>query len=92
MRLSVASMALSLTLLSTYRHATAFLPKGSHVRTLSKTSFGLNESTGSSKLFATVEDATVESNEATENLFPLLGLDVMDVAPRMRFAPSPTGR
>jgi len=84
-------MALSLTLLSTYRHATAFLPKGTHVRTLSKTSFGLNESTGSSKLFATVEDATVESNEATDSLFPLLGQDVMDVPPRMRFAPSPTG-
>jgi len=84
-------MALGLTLLSTYRHATAFVPRG-HVRALSKISFGFTESNGS-KLSATVEDTSLESktDESIENLFPLRGKDVMEIAPRMRFAPSPTG-
>ena len=92
MRLSAASMALGLTFLSAYRHASAFVPKG-HVRHLSKMSFGLNES-NESKLSATVEDTAVDNDvgKLMGDIFPQSGKDVMEVAPRLRFAPSPTGR
>ena len=85
-------MALGLTIVSTYRHATAFVPK-SHVRHLSKITFGLNES-NESKLKATVEDTAVDNvtDNSLTNMFPLSGKDVTEVAPRLRFAPSPTGR
>ena len=47
-------------------------------------------------LLATVEDTEVEASEVDEAddgfSFPLKGKIVEECAPRMRFAPSPTGR
>lgn len=103
MRLQLASMALSLTYLLTntrfqsIRVASAFVQNGgNHVngRTFSvkKSAIGNRDITGI--LRATVEEGTDVSGVGAsddETLFPLKGKDPMECAPRMRFAPSPTG-
>jgi len=103
MRLQLASMALSVTyMLANTRFqsacvVSAFVNNGSSTitrRTFSvkKGAFGNSGSIGI--LRATVEEGTDVSGVAAndyDNLFPLKGKNAMDCAPRMRFAPSPTG-
>lgn len=105
MKLHVASMALSLAIFTRHVRTTAAFTMRplSTVSTQSAAGkFVENRRRGViaipyqefSKLSATVEDETTTLVNGEEDLvkFPLKGKNVEECAPRMRFAPSPTGR
>ena len=84
MRLHIASMALSLAIFT------------NHVRTMSAfTMRPLTTAVGrgaSLKVGATESETAINGDVADEIVFPLKGKAIDQCAPRMRFAPSPTGR
>jgi len=93
MRLQLASMMLSLTLLATTRQSTrvasAFMNVGPRSFSVGKTKCALtNKNLGI--LSATIEEGT-DVDVAVETIFPLKGKNPLNCPPRMRFAPSPTG-
>ncbi len=108
MKLHFASMALSLAIFTRHVRTTAAFTMRplSTVNSVSTQSaagkFVENRRRGViaipyqefSKLSATVEDETTTLVNGEEDLvkFPLKGKNVEECAPRMRFAPSPTGR
>ena len=85
MRLSIASMALSLTtVLVARQHVRAFTPHA--IRSFTAT-------TSNTFRKATIEEEGTEvGNKNVSVEFPMKGKDPMEAPPRMRFAPSPTGR
>jgi hypothetical protein len=83
MRLHIASMALSLAIFT------------NHVRTMS--AFTMRPLTtavgrGASLKVGATESETAVNGEVADVVFPLKGKSIDQCAPRMRFAPSPTGR
>lgn len=100
MRFQIATMALSLVMLSRQiqtRSVSAFQISGlSQVRSFTTKRFsnsGENSWRTSLNLSAVETETSGTSSEIDiENLFPQKGKDIMECAPRMRFAPSPTGR
>jgi len=85
MRLHIASMALSLAIFTNHaRTLSAFTMRGT----------GAGVARGFSLKVGAVEGETTVNGESSlaDALFPLKGKTVEDCAPRMRFAPSPTGR
>ena len=84
MRLSVASMALSLTtLLVARQQVRAFTPHA--IRSFTAT-------TSHTFRKATIEEGTEVGKKNVDVVFPMKGKDPLEAPPRMRFAPSPTGR
>lgn len=106
MRLQLATMALSLAILTRqiqYRSATAFQVGSSfHLRSFTTSSSSSTTTTTSSGFrsflnLSAVEQVTNGAVNYTDdndisNLFPQKGKNVLECPPRMRFAPSPTGR
>jgi len=83
MRLSVASMALSLTtLLVARQQVRAFTPHA--IRSFTAT-------TSHTFRKATIEEGTEVGKKNVDVVFPMKGKDPLEAPPRMRFAPSPTG-
>jgi hypothetical protein len=89
MRLEFATMALGLAVFTRSiqnRSVSAFNVNINNVRTRTFTTSSFSKL----NLSAVVENDTDDIDMST--LFPQMGKDIEDVAPRMRFAPSPTGR
>lgn len=108
MRLQLATMALSLAILTRQiqnRSVTAFQVGSSfHLRsfttsssssssTTTTTSSGFRSSLNLSAVEQVTNGAVNDTNDNDfSNLFPQKGKNILECPPRMRFAPSPTGR
>jgi hypothetical protein len=99
MRLSFTAMALSLALVS--RQVCAFSLRSQSAKTvsLSRSNFVTTSSIRHSRSIRSLSVATssdtvngVSEDKSDDDLFPLKNKNVLECPPRMRFAPSPTGR
>jgi hypothetical protein len=100
MRLSFTVMALSLAFVSRQVCAFSLRPQSTKIVSLSRNNFvAFSTKYSHSRSIrplsvATSSSGTVNgvSEEKSDNLFPLKNKNVLECPPRMRFAPSPTGR
>ena len=92
MRLHIASMALSLAVFTRHhtRTVTAFTLRPLTSRTA--TGAGLKPLAVGAVEGSTDATDVTNINGKDDIIFPLKGKDVLQCPPRMRFAPSPTGR